>query len=331
MVRHLAGQSGEGPIDRSTSGRDRHDAGASRRYAACASYPEELVQTAANLDANKRHYDGSYGVVDVAAMVEKVRHVGRFLDDAVVTDASWVLLYHGDFRARLRGARVLELGAGTGLNALVMAALGAHVVATDISEETPRLVHAAAAQLGLTANVEAIAGDFASMALPARSFDFVVGKAFLHHLTHEVEDVYLRETARVLREAGEARFMEPAVNSRLLDSLRWLVPVPGRPSRLHRRAWTAYKAADPHPERDNSSRHYREAGLRYFDHVETVTRGGLDRLHRFLPKGDFDRAFRRFAYRSERVLPRAVRHVIARGQVVILRHPRADVAARSDA
>jgi SAM-dependent methyltransferase len=288
--------------------------------------PEELVQTVANLDANKRHYDSSYGGVDVEAMVAKVRHVERFLDDATVTDASWVLLYHGDFRTRLRGARVLELGAGTGLNALVMAALGAHVVAPDISEETPRLVRAAAARLGLEGNVEALSGDFPRMALPARSFDFVVGKAFLHHLTHEVEDAYLRETARVLRADGEARFMEPAVNSRLLDTLRWMVPVPGRPSRLDARAWAAYKAADPHPERDDSSRHYREAGLRYFDHVETVTRGGIDRLHRFLPKGSFDRAFRRFAYRTERVLPRAVRHVIARGQVVILRQPR-DLAA----
>ncbi|HEU4629852.1 MAG TPA: class I SAM-dependent methyltransferase [Gemmatimonadaceae bacterium] len=287
------------------------------------------MQTVANLDTNKRHYDSSYGGVDVAAMVEKVRHVDRFLDDATVTDASWVLLYHGDFRARLRGARVLELGAGTGLNALVMAALGAHVLATDISEETPRLVRTAAAQLGLASRIDAVAGDFVTMGLPAGAFDFVVGKAFLHHLTHEVEDAYLRETARVLRPTGEARFMEPAVNSRLLDALRWLVPVPGRPSRLHASAWAAYKAADPHPERDNSSRHYREAGLRYFDHVETVTRGGIDRLHRFLPKGELDRAFRRFAYRAERVLPHAVRHVIARGQVVILRHPRADAGLGS--
>jgi SAM-dependent methyltransferase len=286
------------------------------------------VQSAANLDVNKQHYDHSYGDVDVAALVGKVRHVDRFLDDATVTDATWVALYHGDFRDRLRGARVLELGAGNGLNALVMAALGAHVTAVDISEVTPQIIADAAGQLGIAGNVTALAGDFAEMRFPRETFDFVVGKAFLHHLTHEVEDRYLRNTAAVLRHDGEARFTEPAVNSRMLDALRWIVPVPGRPSRLNARAWARYRAEDPHPERDNSSRHYRDAGLRYFAHVDTVPLGGLHRLYRFLPNGDFNRAFRRAAFRAERLLPEPVQSKIAQGQLVIMRRPRRTGDAR---
>jgi len=281
-----------------------------------------LVQSAANLDVNKQHYDHSYGDVDIAALVSKVQHVDRFLDDATITDATWVALYHGDFRSRLRGADVLELGAGNGLNALVMAALGARVTAVDISEVTPHIITDAAARLGLAANITALAGDFAEMTFPRDSFDFVVGKAFLHHLTHEVEDRYLRNSAAVLRATGEARFTEPAVNSRMLDAIRWMVPVPGRPSRLSARAWARYKAEDPHPERDNSSRHYRDAGLRYFEHAETIPLGGLHRLYRLLPNGDFNRSFRRAAFRAERLLPQPVRSKIAEGQVVILRHPR---------
>jgi 2-polyprenyl-3-methyl-5-hydroxy-6-metoxy-1,4-benzoquinol methylase len=280
------------------------------------------VHSATNLDVNKQHYDHSYGDVDVAALVGKVRHVDRFLDDATVTDATWVALYHGDFRARLRGASVLELGAGNGLNALVMAALGARVTAVDISEVTPHIIAEAADRLGITENVTALAGDFAEMTFPRDAFDFVVGKAFLHHLTHEVEDRYLRNTAAVLRPTGEARFTEPAINSQLLDALRWITPVPGRPSRLNARAWARYKAEDPHPERDNSSRHYREAGLRYFDDVQTVPLGGLERLHRFLPNGDFNRSFRRVAFRAERLLPAPLQAKIAQGQLVIMRGPR---------
>jgi SAM-dependent methyltransferase len=285
------------------------------------------VQTAVNLDVNKRHFDGTYGGVDVAALVAKVRDVDRFLDDASVTDATWVALYHGGFRHRLRGARVLELGAGNGLNALVMAALGAHVVATDISEVTPRLIIEAAERAGLSDRVEALAGDFATMDLAAESFDFVVGKAFLHHLTHEVEELYLRQAVRVLRATGEARFTEPAVNSRLLDELRWIVPVPGRPSRLARAAFARYKAADPHPDRDNSSRHFHAVGARYFTHVETVPLGALERLHRLLPNGDFNRAFRRAAFRAERMLPQAAQVTLAAGQLVVMRGPRHDAIA----
>lgn len=280
------------------------------------------MQSVANLDVNKQHYDHSYSDVDVSAIVAKVRDVERFLDDATITDATWVALYQGDFRSRLRGADVLELGAGDGLNALVMAALGARVVATDISEVTPRIIADAAGRLGLSGHITALAGDFADMHFPRDSFDFVVGKAFLHHLTHEVEDRYLRNAAAVLRATGEARFTEPAINSAMLDALRWMVPVPGRPSRLNTRAWAKYKAEDPHPERDNSSRHYQEAGLRYFRDVRTIPLGGLHRLYRLLPQGDFNRAFRRAAFRAERLLPVPVRSKIAEGQVVILRQPR---------
>jgi SAM-dependent methyltransferase len=280
------------------------------------------VQSVVNLDVNKQHYDHSYSDVDVSAIVAKVRNVERFLDDATVTDATWVALYQGDFRSRLRGADVLELGAGNGLNALVMAALGARVVAVDISEATPRIIADAAARLTLSGSITALAGDFADMHFPRDSFDFVVGKAFLHHLTHEVEDRYLRNTAAVLRATGEARFTEPAINSRMLDAMRWMVPVPGRPSRLNARAWAKYKAEDPHPDRDNSSRHYRVAGLKYFQEVRTIPLGGLHRLYRLLPQGEFNRVFRRAAFRAERLLPAPLQSKIAEGQLVLLRQPR---------
>jgi 2-polyprenyl-3-methyl-5-hydroxy-6-metoxy-1,4-benzoquinol methylase len=209
------------------------------------------------------------------------------------------------------------------LNALVMAALGAEVTCIDISEESPPLIRAAADALGLASSVDAICGDFTEMSLDVPTpFDFVVGKAFLHHLTHEQETQCLRRAAEIIRPGGQARFAEPAVNSALLDACRWLVPVPGRPSRLDREAFRAYIEDDPHPERDNSTAHYVTQGERFFERVEIIPIGGLERFSRFLPQSAFNRRFRRGALRVERWLPYALQLLIARAQTIVLSSPR---------
>jgi len=281
---------------------------------------------------NKRHYDRHLRDVLPHQLVERVRDVDAFLRDAIRTDTSWAALYHGGFASRLRGARVLEIGAGDGLNALVMAALGADVTCVDISDQMPPLVRAAADELGLAPSIHAMRGDFSRMVLDgSRPFDFVVGKAFLHHLTHEQESRCLRRVAEVLRPGGEARFAEPAVNSRWLDALRWLVAVPGRPSWLDRAAFRRFRAADLHPDRDNSSAHYRREGGLYFERVAIVPIGGLERFERLLPRGAAHRPFRRAALRVERWLPYVVQLKLARAQTIVLSAPRQVAAALEDA
>lgn len=273
---------------------------------------------------NKEHYDALYAKVDVRQLVCRIRNLEHFLTDAVATDTSWHGLYHGELRRRLASLRVLELGAGDGLNALVMAALGADVVAVDISEVTPAILRKAASQLGLDNRVTGYAGDFLSMNnfLPG-TFDLVVGKAFLHHLDPATESRFLRKSAEMLKPAGEARFVEPAVNSALLDMLRYVTPVPGRPSSLNRSAFQAWKDADPHPARDNSSGHFREAAGKEFGKVDIVCFGCIERFERFWPQGRMCRAFRRLAFRLERLLPRGCNELFARTQVIICREPRA--------
>jgi 2-polyprenyl-3-methyl-5-hydroxy-6-metoxy-1,4-benzoquinol methylase len=284
--------------------------------------PELVSSVDTNIERNKRHYDVRLRSVSPESLVDKVRQLEVFLRDAIHTDTSWAAMYYGDFRARLEGARVLELGAGDGLNALVMAALGAHVVCVDVSEETPVIVLRAARSLGLLSRIEAQAGDFEQLSFESGSFDLVIGKAFLHHLTHEQEARYLHKTAVVLRPDGRARFTEPAVNSAWLDWVRWMIRVPGRPSRLNGPAFKAYRATDPHPVRDNSSEHFRKLASQFFDDVRIVPIGGLERFHRLLPEGRFDRRFRRAALRAERFLPLSVQMKIARGQTLLLASPR---------
>lgn len=271
---------------------------------------------------NKEHYDKRYALLDVADIAAKVRNAAEFVFRATREHTSWHGLYYGGLQYRLNDANVLELGAGDGLNAMLMAALGAkRVVAVEISETAGSFIETVVREINLSDKVEVIVSDFATIPFTPQSFDLIVGKAFLHHLTHEVEEVYLEKCAVLLKSAGEARFFEPAVNSRLLDNLRWLIPVPGRPSRLNRSAFKAWKAADPHPERDNSSKHFRNVGEKYFQKIEIVPIGGLERFHRFLPPGRISQRFRKVAFGVEEKMPHAIHLKIARSQLVVCRYP----------
>lgn len=274
-----------------------------------------------NIATNENHYNQTYSRVSVDGIVRKVDNLDAFLSDAIRTDTSWHGLYYGNLREAIVGKRVFEIGCGDGLNALIMAALGADVVASDISHVSADIIMSAAERLGLS-NIKTATGDFSEISLDVRSFDYVVGKAFLHHLTHELEEEYLGKIATILKPQGEARFFEPAMNSQLLDRIRWMIPVPGRPSILNRSRFAEWKARDPHPERDNSTAHFTAVGRKYFDDMEVVYIGSIERLHRLLPSGTFNRSYRRWAHAAEEHLPRSFRRAAARSQLLMYRAPR---------
>ncbi|MBW8011277.1 MAG: class I SAM-dependent methyltransferase [Chloroflexi bacterium] len=270
-----------------------------------------------NILTNKEHYDSLYSKTQVQTVVDKAQSFEEFLDDAIQTDTSWHGLYAGNSRNRLKGKRILELGSGDGLNAIIMCLLGGDVTAIDISEVTEKIIKEVNRQVGTS--VEALTGDFCLMEFKSESFDFIIGKAFLHHLTHELEFEYLKKVAKLLKREGEARFFEPAMNSKILDFIRWLIPVPGRPSLLNKRAFKEWKDNDPHPERDNSSQHYEKVGKLYFEEVQIAFIGSIERICRLIPAGKFNRRFRRWAHRIETRLPNWFRYLAARSQLIIFR------------
>ncbi len=283
-------------------------------------------------DHQRAHFDAAYRAVDVDRLVTLVlewradaSRLRAFLDRMTSVHASWHGLYLGGFSGRLRGTRVLELGSGNGQNACVMAALGADVTASDISIESGRILREVVDRTGLC-NLRFESAATSLRSVRRRSLDFVVGKAFLHHLTHDEESDALAEVADRLREGGEARFFEPAVNSRLLDRVRWMVPVPGRPSSLARRAFREWQEADVHPPRDNSSDHYIAAGRPFFDRAQVVPLGCLERFYRLMPRSRFQRSYRRWAHRAEMRLPEALRQSAARSQLIVFGAPRRGTA-----
>ncbi len=279
-----------------------------------------MQTTEAIIRKNEVHYNEIYSQVSLDHVINKARDLKKFFEDTLVTDTSWHGLYQRGFAEALTGKRVLEIGCGDGINALIMGSLGAQVTAIDISKESERIIAEAAERLQIR-NVQGLTGDFAEIDFPAGSFDYVVGKALIHHLTHECENQYLAKITRLLKADGEARFFEPAINNQAIDRIRWMVPVPGRPSIFQKKAYAVWKADDPHPERDNSSTHYAINGKNYFQEIEIVPIGSLERFCRLMPKGEFNRSYRRWAHRVETRLPMWFRDHAARAQLIIYRRP----------
>ncbi|MCU0291063.1 MAG: methyltransferase domain-containing protein [Thermoanaerobaculaceae bacterium] len=118
----------------------------------------------------------------------------------------------GERRARRRagflarrlqpGLEALELGCGTGLFTRLVAASGASIVATDLSEALLDTAQKAT----VAANIRFEVADAHALHFQGRSFDVVFGSSVLHHLQL---DLALREIHRVLRPGGIMVFAEP--------------------------------------------------------------------------------------------------------------------------
>ena len=121
--------------------------------------------SAETIAANVAYYDEEYSRLNLDRLIEKLGRWQEVLDELVATHITWHSLYRDAFGRRIAGARVLELGCGDGLNALMMARLGAQVTAVDISPHSERILRAAKARLG-PQNVVPVTGDFIQLEFP---------------------------------------------------------------------------------------------------------------------------------------------------------------------
>ena len=274
-----------------------------------------------NTIKNEKHYDKLYDQVNVQSILNIINNLDSFMFDATRTDTSWVGLYQNNFQTRLKGKKILELGCGDCTNAAVMAALGAEVYGNDISQFSGKIIEELNANYKFQIPIKFIEGDFLKSELSPNYYDIVIGKAFIHHLTHEQEIQFTEKIVTVLKPDGIVRYFEPAVNSKFLDELRWLTPVPGRPSKIQREKFKEWKLNDPHPERDNSSKRYKKIGDAYFEQTIIIPIGTIERFHRILPK-KYSRKFRRFAFKVEKYIPRGLNQLLTRSQLIEYRNPK---------
>jgi 2-polyprenyl-3-methyl-5-hydroxy-6-metoxy-1,4-benzoquinol methylase len=123
----------------------------------------------------------------------------------------------------LRGKRVLEIGAGTGENALVLAALGAHVTALDISPVSLDVLSRRAVVTGVAERVQTVASAFEEYQ-PNQRFDLVWVDAFLHHVIPNLS-IVLDQLANTVADGGRIVMSEPT-SPRWLRRIRLRLPIP---------------------------------------------------------------------------------------------------------
>lgn len=270
-----------------------------------------------NQEKNKEHYEKLYANYNIKNIIHWLNDLDAFLDSATTTETSWFALYQSDFKNSIKGKKVLEMGCGDCVNAAIMAALGAEVYANDLAIASGGIIRKINENYKFKYPIKFIGGDFLKNKLPDGTFDFVVGKAFLHHLEIPLEKKFLKETSRLLKPDGEARFFEPAVNSRILDEIRWHIPIGSRPSKFDKAGFQKWKEKDPHPDRSFSSAHFTKAGKTFFKNVEIIPIGTLERFSRLIKRGKKQNEYKRWALKNEKIIPAVLNRVLTRSQLII--------------
>ncbi len=157
--------------------------------------------------------------IDVSDLRVDEARIARYLSPPA--DTCYPLEYCFHLLGDVRGKVILEYGCGDGTNTLVLARLGAQVIALDISRDLVDVTRRRLVAHQITSGVELIVGSAHDLPLASDSIDVVFGIAILHHLDLRLS---AGETRRVLRKGGRAIFQEPVRNSRAIRLLRSLVP-----------------------------------------------------------------------------------------------------------
>lgn len=141
--------------------------------------------------------------------------------------ASHTQHWAGDFQFRvagnLHGKRVLDVGAGTGENSLVLAALGAKVTAVDISPRSLEVLQKRAELSGLSGQIETICTPLEELC-SRESFDLIWVEAFLHHVLSNL-DFVLGQLKSLAGPRGRVVILEPFALS-ILRRVRMALPIP---------------------------------------------------------------------------------------------------------
>lgn len=125
---------------------------------------------------------------------------------------------------RLAGKRILDVGCGSGLNAVQFAKLGATVTGVDLSSKELAAARRSAEINGVSERTHFICSPIEIAEVPEASFDIVWVDAMLHHVLDELELV-LQRVVRWVKPDGLVVIAEPVNLCEPLRRLRKMVPV----------------------------------------------------------------------------------------------------------
>jgi SAM-dependent methyltransferase len=155
----------------------------------------------------------------IARLRASESNIRRYLDPPSSTP--YPLEYAFYLIGNVAGKTVLDYGCGSGENSIVLVRRKARVVGLDVSDALLDLARKRLALNGLAGQATFIAGSAHDIPLPDESVDVVLGIAILHHLDL---DRAASEINRVLRRGGKAVFQEPVRNSRVIKTIRAMIP-----------------------------------------------------------------------------------------------------------
>jgi SAM-dependent methyltransferase len=124
----------------------------------------------------------------------------------------------------LRGKTLLDVGCGDGLNAVMLAKIGANVTGIDVSPKAVELARRRGEVNGVSDRLSLMAAPLETADLPADTFDLVWADGILHHVLHDLELVLDRLT-RWVKPEGLLVFAEPVNLFHALRRLRFMIPV----------------------------------------------------------------------------------------------------------
>jgi demethylmenaquinone methyltransferase/2-methoxy-6-polyprenyl-1,4-benzoquinol methylase len=118
------------------------------------------------------------------------------------------------------GARVLEIGCGTGSLAILAAKAGAHVEGFDVAPGMLEVAHEKVAAEGLGDRIDLVEMGIAGMdRLPDERFDLVMSTLVFSELSPDEQAYALAEARRVLRPGGRVALADEAQPTRPLARL----------------------------------------------------------------------------------------------------------------
>lgn len=185
---------------------------------------DTLVRSTADRAQRERDHFNALTTVHQGTLVMAASNISRY--DRPPANTVYPLEYAFHLLGELAGRRILNVGCGEGLDAVILGALGARVIGLDISDAAVALTKARATANGVRDRVNAMVADAAVLPVATESIDGILAAAVMHHV-----DIprAAAELGRVLRPGGVVVFIEPLADPYIFGLVKRMLPLARQP------------------------------------------------------------------------------------------------------